>query len=281
MKSLHSKVALVTGASGAIGAVIARALAAEGVDVAVSGRREDLLEELAKELQGMGVRATSVAADLGNLSQIDTLTEQTEDQLGPIDLLINNAGIENTASFTQLTRDELTTMVDLNLTAPMLLTHRVLPGMLSRGAGHVVFISSLAGKRGITYNEPYSATKAGLILLTQSLRAEYSTAPVGFSVVCPGLVAGDGMYQRYLDTGMTAPWLVGKTTTDRVAAKAVVAIKRDLPEVHVNSVPLRGTLAFGEVAPRLIERLVPLFGVDKFYRRASANRGRLEPAVED
>ncbi|MEE2033387.1 SDR family NAD(P)-dependent oxidoreductase [Rhodococcus chondri] len=281
MKNLNGKIALVTGASGGIGTVLAKALAAQGMDVAVSGRREDVLEQLAQELRGMGVRAAAVPADLGDFGRIDSLVEQTENELGPIDLLINNAGIENAASFGRRTREELTAMVDLNLTAPMLLTHRILPGMLTRGAGHVVFISSLAGKRGIGYQEPYSATKAGLVALVQSLRAEYSAAPVGFSVVCPGFVAGEGMFQRYLDNGMRAPRLVGNTTTDRVAAKVVAAIERDLPEVHVNSVPLRPVLALAEVAPRFVERLAPLFGVEKFFRQASADSGLLDPVVED
>ncbi|MDI9979423.1 SDR family NAD(P)-dependent oxidoreductase [Rhodococcus sp. IEGM 1307] len=278
MKSLRGKVALVTGASGGIGTVIARALAAEGVNVAVSGRREDVLDQLAQELRGMGVEAAAVPADLGDLSQIAVVVERTEGVLGPIDLLVNNAGIENTASFVQLAPDELTAMVDLNLTAPMLLTHRVLPAMLSRGAGHVVFVSSLAGKRGVAYNEPYNATKGGLVLLTQSLRAEYASSPVGFSVVCPGWVADDGMFQRVTDAGMSAPRLLGRTTTERVATKVVSAIKGDLPEVIVNSVPIRGVLAFGELAPRLIERVVPVFGADRFYRRVSASRGRLAPS---
>ncbi|MFD9663624.1 SDR family NAD(P)-dependent oxidoreductase [Rhodococcus sp. NPDC059968] len=171
-------------------------------------------------------------------------------------------------------------MVDLNLTAPMLLTHRVLPRMLSRGAGHVVFVSSLAGKRGGAYIGPYNATKAGLILLTQALRAEYSSSPVGFSVVCPGFVAGVGMYQRFADTGLKASRLVGTTTTDRVAAKIVGAIRHDQPEVIVNSVPIRGVLAFGELAPRLIERVIPLFGTDKFFRRVITNRDRLDPSAK-
>jgi NAD(P)-dependent dehydrogenase (short-subunit alcohol dehydrogenase family) len=89
----------------------------------------------------------------------------------------------------------------------MLLTHRVLPGMLERGRGHVVFISSLAGKIGPAYNEPYAATKAGLVGLTQSLRAEYLHEPVGF-------LAGDGMYQRMVEEGVKSNRLMGETTRD-------------------------------------------------------------------
>ena len=92
-------------------------------------------------------------------------------------MLVNNAGVEITSPFTGYSREELTSVVDVNLTAPMLLTHRVVPGMLERGRGHVVFISSLGGQDRPAFNEPYGATKAGLIGFNQSLRAEYRHAP--------------------------------------------------------------------------------------------------------
>ena len=118
-------------------------------------------------------------------------------------------------------------MVDVNLTAPLLLTHRLVPGMLERGRGHVVFISSIAGKVGPAFNEPYAATKAGLVGLTQSLRAEYQNAPVGFSVVCPGFIAGDGMYERMLEEGHRSNRLMGETSTEKISEAVVRAIRED------------------------------------------------------
>ena len=146
MEELRGRTALVTGASGGLGAHLARRLAREGMDVALTARREAELSALAVELGTLGVRAVALPADLSDLSQIDPLLERAEAALGPLDLLLNNAGMELAGAFTALTREELTGMVDLNLTAPLLLTHRVLGGMLARGRGHVVFISSLAGK---------------------------------------------------------------------------------------------------------------------------------------
>ena len=143
----------------------------------------------------------------------------------------------------RLTPDELTSMVDLNLTAPLLLTNRVLPGMLERGRGHVVFIASMAGKLGLAYVAPYVATKAGLIGATQSLRAEHVYGPVGFSVVCPGFVSGEGMYQRMLDEGFSSNRLVGSTTIEKVADKVIDAIRRDRPEVIESGGPVRPLLA--------------------------------------
>jgi short-subunit dehydrogenase len=274
MEELRGRTALVTGASGGLGAHLARRLAREGMDVALAARREQELAELAAELQTLGVRAAALPADLSDLDQIDPLIERAEAALGPLDLLVNNAGVETTGAFTVYTREELTAMVDLNLTAPMLLAHRVLPGMLDRRRGHVVFVSSLAGKIGAAYNGPYAATKAGLVGLTQSLRAEYLHQPVGFSVVCPGFIAGDGMYQRMVDEGLKSNRMLGETTLEKVVEATVRAIQRDLPEVIETGAPVRPALALAQVAPRLVERIAPRFGATELFHRTAVARGR-------
>jgi short-subunit dehydrogenase len=276
MEHLQDRTALVTGASGGLGTHIARRLAREGMNVAVSGRREDALAAVADELRGLGVKAEAVPADLSDLGQVDPLIERSEAALGgPLDVLVNNAGVENVGAFTSYSRKELTSMVDVNLTAPLLLAHRVVPGMLARGQGHVVFIASAAGKLGPAYSEPYAATKAGLIGLTQSLRAEYLHAPVGFSVVCPGFVAGDGMYQRMLDEGFKSNRVMGETSTDKIADCVVRAIRQDLPDVIESGAPLRPMLALADLAPRLVERLAPRVGITELFRRMAVSRGRV------
>jgi short-subunit dehydrogenase len=275
MEQLQGRNALVTGASGGLGAHLARRLAREGMNVGLVARREPELKALAGELQALGVRAAALPADLADLAQVDPLVERAEEALGPLDLLLNNAGVENGGAFTACTREELTSMVDLNLTAPLLLTHSVLPGMLERRRGHVVFISSLAGKIGPAYNEPYAATKAGLVGLTQSLRAEYLHEPVGFSVVCPGFIAGDGMYQRMVDEGFKSNRLLGETTLEKVADVTIRAIRRDLPEVVESGAPVRPMLALAQVAPGLVERVGTRFGVTEIFRRTAVARGRV------
>ncbi len=275
MEQLQGRTALVTGATGGIGRQIARRLARDGMNIVASGRREEVLAELVDELRGIGVSAEAVAADLGDLSQVDPLVERSEAALGPIDVLVNNAGVEITAPFTDYSPEELTSVVDINLTVPMLLAHRVVPGMLERGRGHVVFISSLAGKIGPAYNEPYGATKAGLIGLNQSLRAEYRHAPIGFSVVCPGFTAGEGMYQRMVEEGVSSNRMLGETTTGKVADCVAEAIRRDRPEVIESGSPVRPLLAMGQMAPRVVERLVERFGGTEMFRRTAAARGRI------
>lgn len=276
MNKLTGRTALVTGASGGIGTHIARRLASEGMDVALSGRREDALQALAEEIEALGVRAAAVPADLGRREQLDRLPGQVEAALGPVDVLVNNAGVESTSAFTSYTEQELSDMIDVNLTAPLLLTHKLLPGMLQRGYGHVVFVSSMAGKYGPAYSEPYAASKAGLIGLTQSLRAEYAERPVGFSVVCPGFVAGDGMYQRMVDEGHSSNRLMGETTTEKVAAAVVKAICDDSAEIIESGAPVRPLLALHQLAPGMVERVLPRVGVTEIFRRVAVARGRGE-----
>jgi short-subunit dehydrogenase len=276
MKNLQGHVALVTGASGGLGTHIARRLAREGMNVAVSGRREDALAKVVAEIEALGVKSVAVPADLSDLTRVDALIEGVEAGLGPIDVLVNNAGVESIGAFTTYTREELTSMVDVNLTAPLLLTHRLTPGMLERQRGHVVFIASVAGKVGPAFNEPYAATKAGLVALTQSLRAEYLHAPVGFSVVCPGFIAGDGMYARMAANGHRSNRMMGETTTEKVADAVVRAIREDKAEVVESGAPIRPLLALAQLAPGLVERLAPRFGVTELFRGVAAERGRVD-----
>jgi short-subunit dehydrogenase len=274
VKQLTGRNALVTGASGGIGAEIARRLAGQGMHVAISGRREQALTQLSTELGERGVKCVSVTADLGEREQLRGLLGEVEAQLGPVDVLVNNAGIEAISSFTAASEQALSQMIEVNLTAPMLLTHAAVPGMLARGRGHVVFISSLAGKFGPAYNEPYAASKAGLIALTQSLRAEYAGRPVGFSVVCPGFTTGEGMYQRMADQGHTSNRLVGETSTKKVADAVLKAIRDDVGEIVESGAPIRPMLALQQLAPRVVERIAPRFGVDEMFARVAESRGQ-------
>jgi short-subunit dehydrogenase len=272
MRELQGRTALVTGASGGLGGQISRRLAREGVNVVLSGRREQALDALAGELRELGVHAAVVAADVSDLGQIDSLAVRSEAALGPIDLLINNAGVENAGAFTSYTREEIVENININLTAPLLLTHRIVPGMLARGGGHVVFMSSVAGMLGPAYQEPYAASKGALVSLTQSLRVEYMDSPVGFSVICPSFVKGDeGMYQRMLDEGFRAR---SHTTATKVVDAVIDAIRRDAPLVIEAGMPLRPVLALNELAPRVVERLTRRFGVTDLFQRMALARGR-------
>jgi len=275
MQELTGRTALVTGASGGLGRHIARALAAEGMHLAVSGCNLAALETLCDDLRPYGVRAQPVAADLAQPGAAEHLAQAATDTVGSVQLLVNNAGTAIASSFTRLSAEELERVIGVGLTAPVLLTRALLPAMLEAGEGHVVNVASLAGRGALPYGVAYAAAKWGLVGVTQSLRAEYADAPVGFSVVAPGYVTGAGIFARYQACGLRAPAVVGTTTPETVAQAVVRAVRRDLPEVYATPHPVRPLLALAVLAPRMAERLASRLGMFTYPREAARLDGRL------
>jgi short-subunit dehydrogenase len=210
-------------------------------------------------------------------AQAEALVDAIVAAHGRIDVLVSNAGIIFYPAFTQLSEDDLRRAVEVNLTAPMLLVRRLLPGMLERGSGHVVALSSLAGYAYPAYQAVYATTKAGLVALMRSLRAEYRGKPVGFSVVSPLYVEDAGVYaDNVAPHGLRSPRLVGTVGPDRVARAVVKAIRRDVPEVIVASRPLRPVFALDALSPRLGEAIVRWSGINRMQRKAADVHGEDE-----
>src|SRR5436190_10006285 len=177
---------LVTGASRGIGEGLARRFAAEGATVALVARSAGAIEKLAADLGG-----TAHPADLGDPAQVDGLIGRVEREAGPVDVLVNNAGIDNTKSIVDFTYDDVAQIVQINLTTPIDLSRQVIPGMLQRGRGHIVNISSLAACGVYPGMVAYSATKAGLSNFTAGLRADLKGQPIGTTLVEMGGVPTD------------------------------------------------------------------------------------------
>ena len=275
MHTLRGRRALVTGASGALGGAIARALAAEGTHVVLSGRSLERLRSARDEVAAHGVQADIVPCDLSDPAARDELVGRAEQSAGPVDILVNCAGVEVAAPFEATPQSLLESILAADLAAPLVLTRQIVPGMLARGCGHVVAISSIGGKAAVPFDAAYAAAKWGLVGLTQSLRAEYRDAPIGFSVVCPGFVTGDGMYERLRRHGVKPPRAVGTTTPHEVAKAVVYAIRHDSPEVLVGPVPIRPMLALAALAPRTSERVAAALGATDFGRNAAIAEGNL------
>ena len=157
---------VVTGASRGIGAQLATALASRGARVVLVARSRDAIARRAEELGG-----EAFPADLGDAATIEPLVRAIEAD-GPIDVLVNNAGVDLTGPFTELDPERIRALLAVNLVAPMLLCRQVLPAMIGRGRGHIMNVSSLAGTNALPGLAPYSASKAGLSHFTAGLRAE-------------------------------------------------------------------------------------------------------------
>lgn len=272
MLELNGRVALVTGASRGIGPYIARALAAEEMRVVLTARSKEGLDATAAQLSAQGASVAVVPADLADPGAPEALAAAAQ-PFGPIDVLVNNAGVMTLGAYDQAVRESIEHDVRVNLVAPMLLTRLLLPGMLERGRGHIVNVSSLASKGG-AYTEVYSTTKAGLVAFTASLRASYRGTGVSASAILPGFVSEVGITVEWTErTGVALPRMAGASPPDRVAAAVVRAIRQDLPDVYVNPGPTRLVMALREVFPGLAERLVPRLGLDVAKRAVQAAGG--------
>jgi short-subunit dehydrogenase len=269
MTSLRDMNVVVTGASRGIGPVIAESLVRRGARVAAVARDAQALERTCEELRAFGGHAVPIDADLSDISALPRLVERVEAALGEIDILVNNAGVEYYRRYTDYTAEQLSSVLAVNLHAPMELSRRLLPGMLERGRGHIVSIASLAGKRGVLFNGPYSASKAGLILWTEALRSELKDTAVGISVIMPGYIREAGMFH---DGGVEPPRMLGTSSPQDVADAVVEAIEHERPEIIVNPGPMRPLLALGQLSPSLADRLVDWLGVNRLSERRRHQR---------
>jgi NAD(P)-dependent dehydrogenase (short-subunit alcohol dehydrogenase family) len=268
--------ALITGAAGGLGGHIARTLSTEGCSLVLTDLPGDALEARGRELSSRGTQVTAFGADLRDPDQLGGLVSRAEEASGPIDVLVNNAGIELTAPFVDYTDEEIDAVMDVNLLAPMSLIRQAVPGMIQRNRGHVVTMASLAGRISPAYMAPYGLTKAALVALTQSLRAEHVDDPVGFSAICPGFVRGAGMVEPLVEAGTKFTSAVPLTPPELVGGAVVRAIRKDLPDVtFVHRRPIRALLAMYALAPRFTERLLIRSGTPHVFRATTRARGRL------
>ncbi len=191
---LHGRIALITGASSGIGYVTALRLAEAGADIALGyARKEEAAHRLAEHIRQMGQRALAVRGDVGEPDQVQALVEATQTQLGPIDILISNAGMGNRKRLEEITLEEWDQTMQVNLRAAFVLAQRITPGMRERGWGRVIFVSSVAAFTGGIVGPHYAASKAGLLGLMHSLSASLAPHGVTVNAVAPALIADTGM----------------------------------------------------------------------------------------
>jgi 3-oxoacyl-[acyl-carrier protein] reductase len=186
MFRLDGKAALITGASGGIGAAIARVLHAQGAAVALSGTRRDALDALAGQL---GERVFVCPADLRDATEPDALIEAAERAAGPLAILVNNAGMTRDMLALRMRDEDWQAVLDVDLSAPFRLARAALRGMLRRRAGRIINISSIVGATGNPGQANYAAAKAGLVGMTKALAQEVASRGITVNAVAPGFIA--------------------------------------------------------------------------------------------
>ncbi|HEX3911031.1 MAG TPA: SDR family NAD(P)-dependent oxidoreductase [Solirubrobacteraceae bacterium] len=230
---------LLTGASGGIGHAIARTLSERGGELILTGRRVDVLEPLAAELN-----ARVIAADLADRSALDRLLADA----GEIDILVANAALPGVGALDSFTVEEIDRALDVNLRAPIMLAHALAPEMVKRGRGHLLFMSSLNGKAATPLTSIYNATKFGMRGFASAIREDLRSHDVGVSTIFPGFIRDAGMFA---DSGTKLPPGVGTRTPQDVARATVKAIERNRAETDVAPLTLRLGSSFASLAPEI------------------------------
>lgn len=262
MEISGSKV-LLTGATGGLGQAIARALRSKGADLILTGRRLDVLEPLAAELS-----ARALAVDLSDASEIDRLLGEA----GDVDILVANAALPASGTLDSFNTEQIDRALDVNLRAPIVMTHALAPRMLSRGRGHLLFMSSLSGKTGTAGSSMYNATKFGLRGFAMAMRAELHGSGVGVSAVFPGFIREAGMFA---EAQVELPRGVGTRSPEDVAKATVGAIERNRGEVDVAPLSLRIGSAFSGIAPELSATITRKSGSDRIaHQLADSQRSK-------
>ena len=230
---LEGKVALVTGASRGIGQAIARTLGRMGAMLSLCARDTQKLQSVRRDLEAEGARVLALPADVSRPDDITSLVQTTERSLGPIEILVNNAGIGHFAPIQESSEAIWDATLDTNLKAAFLLTKAVAPGMISRRSGHIINIASLAGKNAFAGGSVYCASKWGLLGLTQCAAEDLRQYGVRVSAICPGSVATDFSPHSSKDPG--------KMLQPEDVAHAVEMILTQAPQSFISEVLLRPT----------------------------------------
>lgn len=236
MQSLKGKVAIVTGAGRGIGRAVAVALAKEGVNVGLIGLTLSNLEKVQQEVQALGVKASIAAADVKDLNSVTQAVDQIRNELGAIDIVINNAGTAKFGKFLELTPEEWENIIRVNLMGVYNVTRAVLQEMIDRRSGDIINISSTAGERGAAATSAYSASKFAVLGLTESLMQEVRKHNIRVMALTPSTIATDLAVEQKLTDGNPE-----KVAQPEDLAELIVAQLKLNPRVFVKSAGLWST----------------------------------------
>jgi short-subunit dehydrogenase len=263
MTTIADKTVLLTGASRGIGSFIAAALAREQATIICVARSKSKLDQVCAAIAAAGGTAIPISFDISRVEKLPELLQQINQQVGTVDIVINNAAIEIYRAFQDYSITDLQSVFSTNLLAAMELTRLLLPQMLHQGSGHIVNITSTAAKKGHPFDSIYSASKAGLLMWSDTIRQELAGTGVEVSTVCPGYVGQQGMLA---DTQVPAPKWAGICTPADVADAVIRAIAQNKAEVLVDQDNLTATItkllfAICQFSPRFGDAVYRWIGI--------------------
>lgn len=243
MFNLDGRTALVTGATGAIGAAIARALHAQGATVAISGTRKDALEALAKSL---GNRVHLLPGDLSDKDAVEALVPGAEEKMEKLDILVANAGINRDNLFVQLRDEDWDKVIAVNLTATFRLARAAVSRMMRRRWGRIIGISSVVGFTGNPGQGNYTASKAGMVGMMKSVAAEYAKRNITANCIAPGMIASamtDKLNEKQRETILARIPAAKLGSPEDVAAAAVFLASNEAGYVNGQTIHVNGGMA--------------------------------------
>jgi len=243
MFDLTGKTALVTGATGGIGAAIARVLHKQGATVAVSGTRAEVLDALKAEL---GERVHALAANLGKPEEVEKLVPAAEAAMGSLDILVNNAGITRDGLAMRMKDEDWAHVIDVNLTAAFRLARAAMRGMMKRRYGRIIGITSVVGVTGNAGQANYAASKAGMIGMTKALAQELASRNVTVNCIAPGFIATpmtDALNDKQKETIIARVPAGRLGTSDDVAAAALYLASAEAAYMTGQTLHVNGGMA--------------------------------------
>jgi NAD(P)-dependent dehydrogenase (short-subunit alcohol dehydrogenase family) len=257
--SFQDKIVLITGGSRGLGLILARNFLKEGARVAICGRDEETLDRARAELEKVGGEVLTLTCDVRDMVQVEAMVAEVQETWGPVDVLVNNAGVIQTGPLEAMTLEDFQEAVDTHLWGPLYTTLAVLPSMKRRGEGRIVNISSIGGRVSVPHLVPYSASKFALVGLSDGMRAELAQDGIKVTTVCPSLMrtgspqnaSFKGAHEKEYAWFFLSDSLPGLSqSADRAGRKIVEACRRGDAEALVG-LPAKVAAVMRTLAPNL------------------------------